>query len=215
MTVISSFAGNHHGSTLPKDGSPTASVSGLGRSFGRLKSQRVKALAEKSSKLKQASHKDYESAAENVPFDVPDLSNSKLDQLGKKKKAAILGLGGKDSGAYQSKAANDAAARTDTEDVDHLVHRMEPDKHGISATRVVGTEHSVRSSNADFRGWGRGVSLDDYRSESKDLYLHRKVSSNSDFHSRKSFEDLGCSDFMIESLRKQRFLRPSHIQVHQ
>ncbi|XP_056165647.1 DEAD-box ATP-dependent RNA helicase 50 isoform X2 [Syzygium oleosum] len=204
---------NHHGSTLPKDDSPTASVSGLGRSFGRLKSQRVKALAEKSSKLKQASHKDYESAAENVPFDVPDLSNSKLDQLGKKKKAAILGLGGKDSGAYQSKAANDTAARTDTEDVDHLVRRMEPDKHGISATRVVGTEHSVRSSNADFRGWGRGVSLDDYRSESKDLYLHRKVSSNSDFHSRKSFEDLGCSDFMIESLRKQRFLRPSHIQA--
>ncbi|KAI6685112.1 hypothetical protein NL676_031025 [Syzygium grande] len=205
--------GNDHGSTLPKYDSLTASVSGLGQSFGRLKSQRVKALAEKSSKLKQASHKDYESAAENVPFDVPDLSNSKLDQLGKKKKAAILGLGGKDSGAYQSKAANDAAARTDAEDVHHLVHRMEPDKHGISATRVVGTEHSVRSSNADFRGWGRGVSLDDYRSESKDLYSHRKVSSYSDFHSRKSFEDLGCSDFMIESLRKQRFLRPSHIQA--
>ncbi|KAI6685109.1 hypothetical protein NL676_031022 [Syzygium grande] len=208
-----SSGGNHHGSTLRKDDSPTASVSGLGRSFGRLKSQRVKAVAEKSSKLKQASHKDYESAAENVPFDVPDLSNSKLDQLGNKKKAAILGLGGKDSGAYQSKAANDAAASTDTEDVDHLVHRMEPDKHGISATRVVGSEHSVRSSNADFRGWGRGVSLDDYRSESKDLYSHRKVSSNSDFHSQKSFEDLGCSDFMIESLRKQRFLRPSHIQA--
>ncbi|KAI6685108.1 hypothetical protein NL676_031021 [Syzygium grande] len=208
-----SSGGNHHGSTLPKDGSPTASVSGLGRSFGRLKSQRVKALAEKSSKLKQASHKDYESAAENVPFDVPDLSNSKLDQLGKKKKAAILGLGGKDSGAYQSKAAKDMAARADTEDVDHLVHRMEPGKQGISATRVVGTEHSVRSSNAYFRGWGRGVSLDDYRSESKDLYLHRKLSSNSDFHSRKSFEDLGYSDFMIESLRKQRFLRPAHIQV--
>ncbi|XP_030520997.1 DEAD-box ATP-dependent RNA helicase 50 [Rhodamnia argentea] len=208
-----SSGGNHHGSTLPKDDSPAASASGLGRSFGRLKSQRVKALAEKSSKLKQPSHKDYEPAAENVPFDVPDCSYAKLEQRGKKNKAAIVGLGGKDSGAYQSKAARDAAARTDTEDVDHSARRMESDKHGISSTRVVGTEHSVRSSNGDFRGWGRGVSLDDFRSESKDLNLHRKVPSNSVFHSRKSFEDLGCSDYMIESLSKQGFLRPSHIQA--
>ncbi|KAK3441927.1 hypothetical protein EUGRSUZ_B02191 [Eucalyptus grandis] len=150
-------------------GSSGASV--RGRSFGRLTSQRVKALAEKSSKLKE------------------------------------------DLGPYRSKAAKDAAGRTDTADVDHSVHRMEPNKHGISATRVVGTEHSVRSSNADFRGWGRRVSVDDFRSESKDLNLHRKVSSNGDFYSQKSFEDLGCSDYMIESLRKQQFLHPSHIQA--
>ncbi|KAK3441930.1 hypothetical protein EUGRSUZ_B02194 [Eucalyptus grandis] len=206
-----SSGGDHHGSTLPKDDSPAASV--RGRSFGRLESQRVKALAEKSSKLKEASHKDYEQEIENVPFDVPDLSYSKLDKQGKKKEAAILGLKGKDSGAYRSKAAKDAAGRTDNADVDHSVHRMEPNKHGISATRVVGTEHSVRSSNADFRGWGRGLSVDDFRSESKDLNLHRKVSSNSDFYSRKSFEELGCSDYMIESLRKQQFLHPSHIQA--
>ncbi|KAF8039392.1 hypothetical protein BT93_B1811 [Corymbia citriodora subsp. variegata] len=203
--------GNHHGSMVPKDDSPTASV--RGRSFGRLKSQRVKALAEKSSKLKQPSHEDYEPEAENVPYDVPDLSYSKLDQLGKKKEAAILGPRGKDSGAYRSKAAKDAAVRTESEDVDHSVRRMEPDKRGISTTRVVGTERSVRSSKADFRGWGRGVSVDDFRYESKDLNLHRKFSSNSDFHSRKSFEDLGCSDYMIESLRKQHFSRPSHIQA--
>ncbi|KAK2632791.1 hypothetical protein EUGRSUZ_L01074 [Eucalyptus grandis] len=184
-----SSGGNHHGSTLPKDDSPAASV--RGRSFGRLKSQRVKALAEKSSKLKEASHKDYEQEIENVPFDVPDLSYSKLDQQGKRKEAAIIGLKGKDSGAYRSKAAKDTAGRTDTADVDHSAYRTEPNKHGISATRVVGTEHSVRSSNADFRGWGRGVSVDDFRSESKDLNLHRKVSSNGDFYSRKSFEDLG------------------------
>ncbi|KAL3750456.1 hypothetical protein ACJRO7_011458 [Eucalyptus globulus] len=168
-----SSGGNHHGSTLPKDDSPTASV--RGRSFGRLKSQRVKALAEKSSKLKEVSHKDYEQEIENVPFDVPDLSYSKLDQRGKKKEAAIIGLKGKDLGAYRSKAAKDAAGRTDAADVDHSVHRTEPNKHGISATRVVGTEHSVRSSNADFRGWGKGVSVDDFRSESKDLNLHRKA----------------------------------------
>ncbi|KAL3750457.1 hypothetical protein ACJRO7_011459 [Eucalyptus globulus] len=145
--------------------SPTASVSGLGRGFGRLKLLRVKSLAEKSSKLKQASGKDYEPVVESVPLDMPDLSFSKLDLLGKQKEA-------------------------------------EPNKRGISTTRVVGTKHLVCSSYADFRGWGRGY-----------LSLHRKVSSNSDFHGRKSFEDLGCSDYMIESLRKQHFLCPSHIQV--
>jgi ATP-dependent RNA helicase DDX18/HAS1 len=34
-----------------------------------------------------------------------------------------------------------------------------------------------------------------------------------DFFSRKSFRDLGCTDFMIESLKGQVFVRPSHIQV--
>lgn len=68
--------------------------------FGRLNSQRVKSVAEKSSKLNQVSCKDYEPAAENLHFDVHDLSFSKLDQLGKNEEAAILVLGRKISGAY-------------------------------------------------------------------------------------------------------------------
>jgi len=79
-----------------------------------------------------------------------------LDLLGKQKEEAILGCGGKDSGACQSKAAKDAAARTDMEDMDRSVHPKEPNKHGISTTRVVRTVHSVHSSDPDFRGWGRG-----------------------------------------------------------
>lgn len=110
---------------------------------------RVKALAEKLSKLKQVSHRDYEPVAENLSFPI-------LDRLGKNKGAAILVLGGKVSGAYQSKAAKDAVTRTDTEEMDHSAHLMENDKQGISATRTVGTEPSLGSSNADFRGWGRG-----------------------------------------------------------
>lgn len=80
----------------------------------------------------KASRRDYEPVAENLSF-------PKLDQLGKNKEAAIFVLGGKVSGAYQSEAAKDAAARTDTEEMDHLAHLMETDKQGISATRIVGS----------------------------------------------------------------------------
>lgn len=109
-----------------------------------MKWQRVKALAEYLSKLKQVSRRDYEPVAENLSF-------PKFNQLGKNKEAAIFVLGGKVSGAYQSKAAKDTAARTETEEMDHSVHLMGTTKQGISATRIVGTEPSLRSSNANFR----------------------------------------------------------------
>lgn len=64
------------------------------------------------------------------------------------------------------------------------------------------------------RGWGGGGSIHNLQYEPTDLPKHRhKFSTDGDFFSRKSFKELGCSDFMIESLKQQNFLRPSQIQV--
>ncbi|KAL0919802.1 hypothetical protein M5K25_011922 [Dendrobium thyrsiflorum] len=43
--------------------------------------------------------------------------------------------------------------------------------------------------------------------------LHKKLPHDSGFFSMKSFRDVGCSDFMIESLGKQSIIRPSNIQA--
>ncbi|RAL49168.1 hypothetical protein DM860_017198 [Cuscuta australis] len=41
----------------------------------------------------------------------------------------------------------------------------------------------------------------------------RNLYEGSNFFSKRSFRDLGCSDFLIKSLRKQMFESPSHIQA--
>ncbi|XP_071723458.1 DEAD-box ATP-dependent RNA helicase 50-like, partial [Rutidosis leptorrhynchoides] len=68
---------------------------------------------------------------------------------------------------------------------------------------------SVKSS-----GWGSGGSVHLLDSESRTLAKsHQNKVSDPDFFSRKSFVELGCSENMIECLKKQNFLRPSHIQA--
>lgn len=67
-------------------------------------------------------------------------------------------------------------------------------------------------SAAYFRGWGsRGPYDSEYEPTQP---KQQKISSEKGFYSRKSFKDLGCTDYMIESLRRQNFLRPSQIQVY-
>lgn len=64
------------------------------------------------------------------------------------------------------------------------------------------------------RGWGSGGSIHNLQYEPTDLLKQRhKYSADGDFFSRKSFKELGCSDYMIESLKRQNFLRPSQIQA--
>ncbi|KAF4360657.1 hypothetical protein CsatB_023210 [Cannabis sativa] len=68
-----------------------------------------------------------------------------------------------------------------------------------------GSETRVGSSN---KGWNLK-----YDSPEPDSTPRTNFSSGSDFFSRKSFRDVGYSDFMIECLRKLNFQRPSHIQA--
>uniref|UniRef100_A0A803PJF7 Uncharacterized protein n=1 Tax=Cannabis sativa TaxID=3483 RepID=A0A803PJF7_CANSA len=68
-----------------------------------------------------------------------------------------------------------------------------------------GSETRLGSSN---KGWNLK-----YDSPEPDSTPRTNFSSGSDFFSRKSFRDVGYSDFMIECLRKLNFQRPSHIQA--
>ncbi|KNA08832.1 hypothetical protein SOVF_159200 [Spinacia oleracea] len=63
------------------------------------------------------------------------------------------------------------------------------------------------------KGWnGREPRRSD-RGEIRDPKPTRKYDAGSDFFSRKSFRELGCGDDMIEALRAQDFVRPSHVQA--
>lgn len=70
-----------------------------------------------------------------------------------------------------------------------------------------------KASASSLRGWGRGQSIHD-RSMGEEISRRRQnLDDRNNFFSRKSFHDMGCSDYMIEALRNQHFVRPSHIQV--
>lgn len=74
------------------------------------------------------------------------------------------------------------------------------------------SEFSATSS----KGWGNVETINSYRSKVDGVPKKgQKLKANSDFFSRKSFKELGCSDYIIESLRTLQFVRPSHIQVCQ
>ncbi|KAB5537336.1 hypothetical protein DKX38_014869 [Salix brachista] len=78
-------------------------------------------------------------------------------------------------------------------------HDTKPRK---SDSKTAGTHISSSYS----RGWGRGVG-------SRSMQFSMQRGHENDFFSIKSFRDLGCTDFMIESLKGQVFVRPSHIQA--
>ncbi|MBA0880611.1 hypothetical protein Goshw_009975 [Gossypium schwendimanii] len=68
-----------------------------------------------------------------------------------------------------------------------------------------------------FRGWADGGSVSKPKLNSPHLpkkHLTLSTGAGSDFFSRKTFANLGCSEYMIKSLKQQLFLRPSHIQVY-
>lgn len=72
------------------------------------------------------------------------------------------------------------------------------------------SEFSVPSS----KRWGGVAQVDTYRSNTEDVSNKgRKLKDDSNFFSRRSFKELGCSDYIIESLRNLQYIRPSNIQV--
>lgn len=60
------------------------------------------------------------------------------------------------------------------------------------------------------KGWGG----EGFRYDSTDVpQRRRRLSNEGAFFSKKSFRDVGCSDYMVDALRVQLIHRPSHIQV--
>ncbi|KAH6795471.1 hypothetical protein C2S51_036457 [Perilla frutescens var. frutescens] len=72
------------------------------------------------------------------------------------------------------------------------------------------SEFSATSS----KRWGNVEQADGYGYKAYDVSKKGlKIKANNDFFSRKSFKELGCSDYIVESLRKLQYVHPSHIQA--
>ncbi|KAM3398306.1 DEAD-box ATP-dependent RNA helicase 50 [Capsicum galapagoense] len=69
-----------------------------------------------------------------------------------------------------------------------------------------------KPSASSLRGWDSRRSIH-HRPKGEEISRERRnLDDRNNFFSRKSFQDMGCSDYMIEALRNQHFVRPSHIQ---
>lgn len=212
-------------------GSRTAFHRGIAGNFGRLKAQRVRAVVKNTSQTKHnASENDDKLFIENRSFGKSVISHPKLEHIGRKQKENAFRNRGIVAGASQSQEVSDMMKiRGTSDDFDHsditlkqgfkpcLDNLNKPAKHYKSdtETRMMSEISAPRVSARNLRGWGSGGSTHNFRSESSDfLSQRRKLSSGNGFFSKRSFRDLGCSEFMIESLKELLFLRPSHIQVY-
>lgn len=211
------------------DRQPVPTTRRVAQSFGRLKVHRVKSIAEKPSRIKQ----EIDESDDEVDVqDAPPFVNprSRLGFDGKRNKADARGLGGRRSSDSHSKEFRDMRRRKGTaNNMDHSpVKRTENGFEPISDnqnkqhkpyrsdTNIARQKDSApRGSSAHSKGWGNGGGSMYDLAELPDLNQQRKFSSDNDFFSRKSFRDVGCSEYMIECLKRQLFQRPSHIQVHQ
>lgn len=210
---------------------PTTSAGGSAGNFGRLKAQRVRALVKKTSRMKQdISEDDSKLVVEDAPFGKSVSSHAKPEFIGRKKKENASRHERRVSRTSQSQDAMDVMQITGTTEYldhsdvplkqgfePHSEYRITPDKPHKFDSKTTTPETLVpKRSAANLRGWGGGGPVHDFKTESADLLKQRRklsTGSGSGFFSRKSFRDLGCTDYMIESLRGQLFLRPSNIQA--
>lgn len=198
-------------------------------SFGRLKVQRVKALAVKASQRRQEMDKiDHKLVVEDKPsFDKSVSSHSKLEVKGEKKKVNVPRHRGRVSSASQLQEYTDTVqVKGTSEDITssgmtmkngfepYLDYQIKPDKPQRLIKKASPVASVRMGSTASLRGWRNGRSIYNFNSELPDLMRQRNLSTNTEFFSLKSFKDLGCSEYMIECLSRQLFHRPSHIQVY-
>lgn len=168
------------------------------RSFGRLKVQRVRDLSRRNHKKKQES-KGFNNVEQNGDSTLLEISEG--------------------GGMMQSIVTGDHETYPHVADHDEIeqfpIHNSEETKGLVSDIGSSGSDVSFsRDASNSFRGWGSRAPVHNYSSrEDVASPRRRNLSDKNSFFSRKSFKDLGCSDYMIDSLRELHFLRPSHIQA--
>eukprot|EP00262_Sarcandra_glabra_P003183 TRINITY_DN13721_c0_g1_i1.p1 TRINITY_DN13721_c0_g1~~TRINITY_DN13721_c0_g1_i1.p1 ORF type:complete len:726 (-),score=97.26 TRINITY_DN13721_c0_g1_i1:179-2356(-) len=217
---------------------PVASVSNSGKpmtnmgrsagSFGRLKSQRVRALIKKSSQIKhQNVTTGEELVSEDAPLDGFDSSDSEVEFVARKihvgsvKHRRIISRGTQSREVKDTMQASEMILDTkSSNDIRHpeIKHLSKdqltlprPSEHKSGVTNP--NAHAPRDDTSH-RGWSSAGSIKNTLVDTLDSFKpRRKKSVDGGFFSRKSFKQLRCSDDMIESLRGQDFLRPSHIQA--
>ncbi|KAL0311571.1 UNVERIFIED_CONTAM: DEAD-box ATP-dependent RNA helicase 50 [Sesamum angustifolium] len=154
------------------------------RSFGRLKVQRVKNLVKESYRKKKQGN---------------DLED---DQ----QKAEI-------SPSHVEVVSYDESDLLDEQEVVNVQKDTSKAFRSVSkSTRQVFSFSDFSATSS--KGWRNGEPVHSYRPKVDGIPKKgQKLKANSDFFSRKSFKELGYSDYIIESLRSLQYVRPSHIQA--
>lgn len=194
-----------------------ASTRGLTGNFGRLKFRRMRDLVRKSyTKNKERDVIDHDK------HNITDASSrsscssyNEPDQL-KEQQTLSLPRGRAKIQQLEDRKNFQKLIRVEDEDRDIAIENVSKHFEGYSSdyhaesARVV--HPGSKASASPLRGWGGGSI--DYRLKREEILRERRnLDDENNFFSRKSFQELGCSDYMIESLRNQHFVRPSHIQV--
>ncbi|XP_074363758.1 DEAD-box ATP-dependent RNA helicase 50 isoform X2 [Apium graveolens] len=189
--------------------------------FGRLKVQKVRKLARTTSSSQQTGKKGAEDTYSDMTVDSP-YENEKLavqrnfDALRDKLNVSRASRSQDNQGTMRRKAMT----REDMEiyesvDVDEVEELPKDQSRSPKYQRIDPRSSGARTSAASFRGWSRGVPMEDEYEYRPTVYPKKgkKAHADSDFFSRKTFKDMGCTEYMIESLKSRLFNRPSHIQA--
>ncbi|GKU96056.1 hypothetical protein SLEP1_g9337 [Rubroshorea leprosula] len=175
--------------------------------FERLKADKVKALVKKSSRMKKEGSKLTNFEDEQVPQN----HARRVSRAAPSNEYRISSQATKTEDYIEEDS--DLSVESGVEPISELQiasHKAQK----LDFRNSESEERVSKGSAAQLRGWGVGESSYNPKSNSMDLLKQqRKGSVDSDFFSRKSFRDLGCSEYMIESLKAQQFLRPSRIQA--
>ncbi|TMX04573.1 hypothetical protein EJD97_007432 [Solanum chilense] len=179
-----------------------ASNRGSTGNFGRLKFGRMRDLVRKSyTKNKERDVIEHnEHNVTNTSSQSSTSSYGELDQLKEKQKLSARAL----AKIQQLESRKNSPK----------IIRMEDEGYNGDFDAEFGrlVDSRSKASASSLRGWGGGQSIH-HRSMGEEISRRRQnLDDRNNFFSRKSFHDMGCSDYMIEALRNQHFVRPSHIQ---
>lgn len=163
----------------------------LSKSFGRLKAVKIKSTVSKDTREK---HKTNGHGYEEPDMDEVDDDDDEVVSVGPK-------------GIFNRRRKNIS--------VKSGIEQLMDDQLSLKSFESKGnsTNASSKVSATRSKGWNEREPRRSYRVELGDPKPTRKYDAGSDFFSRKSFRELGCCDEMIETLRAQDFVRPSHIQA--
>ncbi|XP_057964846.1 DEAD-box ATP-dependent RNA helicase 50 [Malania oleifera] len=189
--------------TAVANGDSQARATRPAQNFGRLKAHRVKALVKKASSTKQVinQHDHHKQLVDDTSF---------CGSVSSPPDPAIIG--GKNKDAMRHEGSVSIATKTQETGEAMQIRPSQSHKPNIE---VSAPDHSgSRVSVTPSKGWGNVEFVHGSKFKPPNLLKQQRLRSfSSDFFSQKTFKVLGCSDNMIESLREQLFLRPSHIQA--
>ncbi|KAF5191421.1 Dead-box atp-dependent rna helicase [Thalictrum thalictroides] len=193
-------------------------------SFAKLKAQKIRAITRKSPRSKQddAGSDSESSIFDDVSFSGSDFSDSEPENVVQKTNVAVLKNKRIVSRTSKSQYVRDRVGINETTPSSHRSKNFQDNDHRKESSRAYEDEYDMdkqnisipRASSASLGGWRRSVHSESSTYDSRPMSRERgKLSYVNGFFSKKNFKELGCSEEVIESLKSQNFVRPSHIQA--